>query len=76
MNKDILAGNWKQIKGEIRRTWGKLTDDEIEQAKGSAESIAGLVQTKFGTMKEEAQKKVNEIITKYDKQTNDAKKSI
>jgi uncharacterized protein YjbJ (UPF0337 family) len=24
----ILAGRWKQLKGEAKRTWAKLTDDD------------------------------------------------
>jgi uncharacterized protein YjbJ (UPF0337 family) len=28
MNADILKGQWKEIKGEIKTKWGKLTDDD------------------------------------------------
>jgi uncharacterized protein YjbJ (UPF0337 family) len=28
MNKDILEGNWKQLKGHVREMWGP-TDDEL-----------------------------------------------
>ena len=28
MNKDILKGQWSQLKGRIRKQWGKLTDDD------------------------------------------------
>ena len=36
MNKDTLEGKWTQFKGKARETWGKITDDEFEQAKGDA----------------------------------------
>jgi uncharacterized protein YjbJ (UPF0337 family) len=26
MNKNIIAGNWKQFLGGIQKQWGKLTD--------------------------------------------------
>ena len=29
MNQDILKGKWKQLKGNLRKTWGKLTDDDV-----------------------------------------------
>ena len=27
MNNDQIAGKWKQLKGEAKVMWGKLTDD-------------------------------------------------
>ena len=30
MNKDILKGNWKQLSGEIKKQWGKLTNDDLD----------------------------------------------
>ena len=58
MNKDTLEGKWTQFKGKARETWGKITDDEFEQAKGDAQQLAGLVQERYGKTKEEAQKEV------------------
>jgi len=31
LNRDILEGNWKQLKGRAKQQWGKLTDDELDQ---------------------------------------------
>ena len=28
MNWDQVAGNWKQLKGQVKEKWGKLTDDD------------------------------------------------
>ncbi|GAA5084219.1 MULTISPECIES: CsbD family protein [Paenalcaligenes] len=58
MNKDTLEGKWTQLKGKARETWGKITDDEFEQAKGDAQQLAGLVQERYGKTKEEAEKEV------------------
>ncbi len=58
MNKDTLEGKWTQFKGKARETWGKITDDEFEQAKGDAQQLAGLVQERYGKTKEEAEKEV------------------
>jgi uncharacterized protein YjbJ (UPF0337 family) len=27
---DELAGKWKQFRGEARKQWGALTDDDLE----------------------------------------------
>jgi uncharacterized protein YjbJ (UPF0337 family) len=34
MNKDQFKGSWRQFKGELKKTWGKLTDDDLLEAEG------------------------------------------
>ena len=43
MNKDIFEGNWKQIRGEAKAWWGKLTDNDLDRAAGKfgAQGAAG-----------------------------------
>lgn len=61
MNWDQMKGNWKQFSGKIREKWGDLTDDEIEQARGSREQFEGLLQKRFGMAKEEAKRQIDEL---------------
>ena len=42
VNKDVLQGKWKQMKGKVKQQWGKLTDDQLNQINGSYEELAGL----------------------------------
>jgi uncharacterized protein YjbJ (UPF0337 family) len=65
MNKDVLQGKWSQIRGEARRQWGKLTDDELDQASGNAEKLAGLVQEKYGYARERAEREVNDFLNRF-----------
>lgn len=58
-NWDIIEGNWKQLKGEARRQWGKLTDDEWEQVAGSRDKLVGKLQEKYGWTHEEAEQHVD-----------------
>lgn len=60
MNSDILKGNWKQLKGEMQKQWGKLSDDEVDQIEGERAKLEGKLQEKYGYTKEEAQKAVDE----------------
>lgn len=60
MNKDQIAGNWKQFKGEAKKQWGKLTDDQIDQVDGDLLKLEGHIQETYGIAKEEANKQVKE----------------
>ncbi len=58
MNKDTLAGKWKQIAGKAKAMWGDLTDNELEKVEGNAERLAGLLQERYGKTREQAEKEV------------------
>lgn len=58
MNEDRLAGNWSMLKGKVREQWGKLTDDEIEQAGGQWDHLAGLIQNKYGRARDAVNKEI------------------
>ena len=61
MNEDRIAGQWKQLAGKIKAQWGKLTDDDLTQAKGDSEYLAGKLQERYGIAQEEAEKQVREF---------------
>ena len=56
---DRIAGSWKQMKGQARTQWGKLTDDDLEQIKGQREVLVGKLQERYGYAKEEAHKEAS-----------------
>jgi uncharacterized protein YjbJ (UPF0337 family) len=56
MNSDVVAGNWKQIKGTLKQWWGKLTDDDIEQIDGSYDKLVGKIQERYGHSREQAER--------------------
>lgn len=63
-NSDKLQGQWKQIKGDLRERWGKLTNDEVEQINGQEQNLVGKIQEKYGIAKEEAQSQVKSFLAK------------
>ena len=62
MNKDILAGKWKEMRGQIKEWWGKLTDDDLDQAGGNVDQIVGLIQQKYGYTRQRAEEEFNRRI--------------
>jgi len=63
-NRDVLVGNWKQIRGKAKQTWGKLTDNDLTRINGRFEELTGLVQERYGYTREKAEKEVSDFIEK------------
>ena len=68
MNKDILEGNWKQLKGHVKEMWGQITDDELEQISGRRERLAGMLQVKYGYTRQEAEDSINDFLDRIEEE--------
>ena len=66
MNKNQLEGKWEQLKGNVQKKWGELTDDDLDVIKGNAKVLAGKIQERYGIEKEEAEKQVDEYMNTLD----------
>jgi len=45
---DRLKGKWLQFKGEVKKQWGKLIDDNLRQIEGNYEKVIGMLQQRYG----------------------------
>ena len=61
MNKDVIAGHWKQLKGDAKARWGELTDDVFEVAAGDSMYLAGKLQEQYGWDRDRAEKEVRDF---------------
>lgn len=66
MNWEQIEGNFKQIGGQIKSKWAKLTDDDLKNASGKKDQFVGLIQERYGILKDEAETQVNEWLAKFD----------
>lgn len=66
MNKDILQGQWKQIRGEAKSWWGKLTDDDLTRVAGKYEVLAGVLQEKYGYTRQQAEAEIDKRVTAFE----------
>ncbi|MCF4165938.1 CsbD family protein [Zavarzinia compransoris] len=64
MNWDIVKGNWKQIRGQVKERWGDLTDDDLKSLEGQQERLIGRIQERYGKTMREAEHEVAEWMGK------------
>jgi uncharacterized protein YjbJ (UPF0337 family) len=66
MNKDVFEGKWKQVRGEVRGWWGKLTDDDLDKVGGQFDVFAGLLQEKYGYSRGQAEEEIEKQMNTYE----------
>ncbi len=59
MNSDILQGKWNQFKGDVKRQWGKLTDDDLTRIEGNYDKFVGVLQERYGYERERAERELD-----------------
>lgn len=72
LNENVVKGKWREIKGDVQKIWGKLTDDELEQTKGDMKAISGLIQQKYGEAQESQSKKLAAIFAQLEDKKDSA----
>jgi uncharacterized protein YjbJ (UPF0337 family) len=65
MNEDTLKGQWNQVKGHLRKQWGRLTDDDLDQIKGSRDILLGKLQEYYGKNREENERELETWLDGY-----------
>ncbi|MBX3000784.1 MAG: CsbD family protein [Caldilineaceae bacterium] len=76
MNQDILQGKWKELRGGLKKQWGKLTDDDIRRIEGSLDQITGIIQQRYGYTKERAEHEIDHFLKAYQDHMQDYGKRV
>lgn len=72
MNSDIFEGKWKEMRGQVKEWWGKLTDDELDQTQGKADQLVGLIQQHYGYTREQAEEEFERRVRESNGDVSDA----
>jgi uncharacterized protein YjbJ (UPF0337 family) len=64
MNWTQVEGKWSELKGHVKSKWSKLTDDDLGMLKGKRDELVGKIQQRYGIMKDEAERQVDEWVGK------------
>ena len=66
MNWDRVEGNWKEISGQAKQHWGKLTNDDLTTVNGRREELEGVIQKRYGYAKDKAKSEINNWLDRMD----------
>jgi len=67
MNRERIAGRWKQLKGIARQRWGRLTGDYAGVVAGKREQLLGQIQTTYGITRQANEKQLAEWLAQQHK---------
>ncbi len=62
---DVLEGNWKEIRGQLKEWWGDLTDDDLTMIDGKRDKLVGALQKRYGWTKEQAETQLQNRLNDY-----------
>jgi uncharacterized protein YjbJ (UPF0337 family) len=58
MDKLEIKGNWNQLKGQLKKKYSQLTDDDLKYAEGHEDELVGRIQEKTGQTRDEIVKEI------------------
>ena len=70
MTPDAFAGQWQQLRGQIRSWWGNLTDADLDKIAGKKDLLIGLMQERYGYARERAEQEVDRRLQEYSAQSS------
>jgi uncharacterized protein YjbJ (UPF0337 family) len=58
MNWERIEGNWEHYRGNAKRRWLKLTDEQLDLTWGKREELAAKIEQAYGISRDQAEKQL------------------
>ncbi len=56
-----VGGAWNELKGEVKKQWGKFSDDDVKTINGRKDELVGRIMRLYGVSEHEAKRQVIEF---------------
>lgn len=76
VNEQTLAGNWNDLKGQLRKKWGQLTNDDVQVFDGNVDRLIGMIQTKTGEARSSVERYLEELTSGGANRISDAAEAV
>jgi len=64
VNAQVLQGQWNQVRGELKKKWGQLTEDDLRFNNGNIDQLVGKIQQRTGEAREAIEQFLGEMTSK------------
>jgi len=61
MNQQQLKRKWSQVQGDVKRRWGKFTEDDLVEVQGNYDKLLGKIQERYDESRENIKKWIDSI---------------
>jgi len=61
INAQELQGQWNNLRGQVKKKWGQLSDDDLQIHGGNIDQLVGKIQQKTGEGREAIEKYLGEL---------------
>lgn len=76
INVQDLQGSWNQLKGEVKKKWGQLTDDDLKWSGGNIDQLVGRIQHKTGETRDVIEKYLGQLTSQGGSVVSNAVESV
>jgi uncharacterized protein YjbJ (UPF0337 family) len=75
-NLQNLQGQWNQLKGDVKKKWGQLTDDDLRWTNGNVDQLIGRIQERTGEKREQIEKYFDTLMSQGSSVLSNAVESV
>jgi len=61
MNAQTMQGQWNQIRGQVKKKWAQLSDEDLRFTNGNVDQLVGKIQSKTGEAREAIEQYLTEL---------------
>jgi uncharacterized protein YjbJ (UPF0337 family) len=76
INVQGLQGQWNELKGEVKKRWGQLTEDDLKWAGGNIDQLVGKIQQRTGENREAIEKYLSHLTSQGSSAVSNAVESV
>jgi len=76
INVQGLQGQWNELKGDLKKRWGQLTDDDLKWGEGNIDQIVGRIQHRTGETRDQIEKYLDQLTSRGGSMVSSAVESV
>jgi uncharacterized protein YjbJ (UPF0337 family) len=76
VNTQVLQGRWNQVRGQLKKKWGQLTEDDLKFNSGNIDQLVGRIQQRTGEAREAIESFLDEMTSEGSTAISQAAESV